>query len=171
MNQYITQGIGFAALVFVVMSFQKNSRKFTLVTLCIASLLFCFHYIRLDAHTGAALNLAGALRAFVFYFREKNKILAHPSFMWIFIFIFIGAGTWTYNKPADVFPVIAMVIECFALWNRNTRYIRYLFITARPPWFIYNTIEHSLAGMATEVFLTISLLTAMYRFDMKKSSV
>ena len=88
--------------------------------------------------------------------------------MWIMIGLFVLSGFYTYREPADLLPVVAVIIESAALWNRNTRIIRFLFLSARPMWLIYNSINGSIAGIVSEVFLIISLLVAVYRFDIPK---
>ncbi|MDH5657631.1 MAG: YgjV family protein [Spirochaetia bacterium] len=168
MHPYIIQSIGFLALIFVVFSFQKNSRNFTLLTLLTASLLFASHFFLLEAYTGAALNLIAAGRAALFYFKEKHPALNRPIFMWLFVGIFSASGFYTYSHPVDILPVIAMNIECFALWNTNTKFIRYIFFTARPFWMTYNIYVLSWAGITAEVFLIVSLSSAIWRFDWKK---
>ena len=165
LENILIQGIGFIALILVVLSFQKNSRSHTLIFLFISSMLFGIHFYLLGAYTGAALNGVGAVRALVFNLRDKYKLPGHVSVMWFFIGIFTLAGLYTYSEPFDVLPVIAMNIECFALWNRNTRHVRFIFLTARPFWISYNIISMSIAGIVSEIFLIVSLSVAIWRFD------
>ena len=128
-------------------------------------MLFGIHFYLLGAYTGAALNGVGAVRALVFNLRDKYKLPGHVSVMWFFIGIFTLTGLYTYSEPFDVLPVIAMNIECFALWNRNTRHVRFIFLTARPFWISYNIISMSIAGIVSEIFLIVSLSVAIWRFD------
>ena len=57
MNQIIIQGVGYVALLFSILSFQKNKRSSILLYLIIANILFSLHFSLLHAWTGAAMSV------------------------------------------------------------------------------------------------------------------
>ena len=165
MEYIIMQGIGFIGMALVVISFQKDRRSFTLKSQLLSALAFTAHFSLLSAWTGAAMNGISASRAYVFNLRGRiNKNIV----MYLFILLFWIAGVLTWEGYQSMLPVISMTLECFALWSGNTRHIRWLFLSARPTWIIYDFAVGSYAGLATEAFILGSVLTAIIRFDVRK---
>ena len=172
MDFIIIQIIGFIGLLFVVISFQKDKRSFTLITQLFAALTFFIHFFLLTAWTGAAMNGISAVRAYVFYLRDSKKWIDNKIIMYLFILFFWIAGLMTWESYASLLPVISVTLECFALWNSNTKYIRWLFLSARPTWIMYDFLVGSYAGLTTEAFIVSSLVIAIIRFDiLKKKNV
>lgn len=168
MQELYIQLIGFAAMFFIVLGFQKDNRKFILMSFLVASFLFFFHFILLGALTAALMNLIGGIRVIVFNLKEKHKWAQHNFWLYLFIAIFWIAGLLSWNGIISFFPVIAMTIESIALWNENTQYLRLLLMTIRPFWITYGISVGSIAGLSTETFILISLSIGIYRFDRKK---
>ncbi len=168
MNFIIIQAIGFVGLMFVVASFQKDRRSFTLILQLLAALAFTVHFSLLGAWTGAAMNGLSAATAYVFYLRDSRRWLNNKGVMYLFIIFFWVAGLLTWEGYISLLPVISMTLECFALWSSRTRHIRWLFLSARPAWIAYDLIVSSYAGLATEAFIVSSLFIAIIRFDILK---
>lgn len=168
MDPLIIQIIGFFGLLFVVISFQKNKRSFTLLSQLVAASFFTVHFFLLNAFTAAAMNLTSASRAYVFNLRESNKWINSPITMYMFIALFWIAGLLTWQGLISILPILSMTLECFALWSRDTRRLRWIFLSARPGWMIYNYLVGSYAGLATEAFIVGSLGLAIIRFDILK---
>ena len=77
----------------------------------------------------------------------------------------IIAGAVTSKSWVDSFPVLAQIFGTIAVWQTNPRAIRFIMLAPRPLWFIYNLIVGSYAGMATEIFIFLSVVTGIVRFD------
>lgn len=167
MLNYIAQVIGFAGLVFAIISFQKNNNKGILFFQVMASLTFFLHFVMLGAYTGAIMNLSGAIRNCVFYNREKSWA---DKKVWLYIFISINiiVGLLTWKNFYSILPIMATSLSCIGLWIRNPRYTRFVVLTSSPCWLVYNIISSSVAGVLTEVFALSSLIVGIYRFDIVK---
>ncbi|MFH1787698.1 MAG: YgjV family protein [archaeon] len=164
MNFILIQIFGFIGLFFIVLSFQKNKRSFTLISQFLASLFFIVHFIFLSALTGAAINGLTGLRAIVFNFREKRWI-NHWIVVSFFVILFWIAGLLTWQGYLSLLPPVSVTISSIALWSKNTKHIRLIFLPSRLPWIIYNFLVDSYAGLATEAFIVGSLIVAIIRFD------
>ncbi|OGE32841.1 hypothetical protein A3C59_04430 [Candidatus Daviesbacteria bacterium RIFCSPHIGHO2_02_FULL_36_13] len=165
MDQVVIQGIGFVALLFVIFSFQKNKRLALLSFMLIGLLLFVVHYSLLGAWIGALMNLIEAGMVFV-AFKKETRLWAQQKFWpYLFISLFIIAGAVTSKSWVDSFPVLAQIFGTIAVWQTNPRAIRFIMLAPRPLWFIYNLIVGSYAGMATEIFIFLSVVTGIVRFD------
>jgi hypothetical protein len=171
MNFIFIQIIGLLGLLFVIISFQKDKKSFTLGVLLLAALFFTTHFLLLGAWTGAAMNGISAVRAYVFNLRDRKTWLNNRITMYLFILFFWIAGLLTWQGYVSLLPVIGMTLECLSLWSKKTRHMRWLFLACTPFWLVYNYMVDSYAGIATEIFIISSLLVAIIRFDIKWISV
>lgn len=133
--------------------------------------LFVIHYILLGALTGAVMNLIEAGVVYVSY-QKETKIWAQQKFwLYIFILLFIFAGLITSKTLVDSFPVLAQILGTVAIWQKNPKAIRFMMLIPRPLWFYYNFVVGSFAGMVAEIFIFLSVMTGIVRFDIlgKKS--
>jgi inner membrane protein len=165
MNQVIIQGIGYTALLSVILSFQKNNRSKILLFLSFANILFIFHFSLLHAWTGVAMNVVGALRTILFYQKDTKVWAQQTIWMYVFMGAFILVGLITWTNYASLFPLLAGVTDTFALWKRSTKSIRFFMLIPRPLWFSYDFLVGSYAGMTTEVFVLASIIIGILRFD------
>ncbi len=128
-------------------------------------MLFVVHYLLLNAWIGALMNLIEAGMVFVAYKKEAKSWAMHKFWPYIFILLFVVAGLFTSRALVDFFPVLAQIFGTIAVWQTNPRSIRFIMLAPRPLWFIYNFIVGSYAGMAAEIFILLSVLTGIVRFD------
>lgn len=165
MNQIIIQGIGFVALLFVIFSFQKNKRANLLLIMLGGLLLFVVHYSLLRAWTGAVMNLIEAGMVFVSFQKETKSWAKKRVWPYIFILLYFIVGLITSRSLVDYFPILAQTFGTIAVWQKNPRSIRFIMLAPRPLWFTYNFIVVSYAGMITEVFIFLSVVIGIVRFD------
>ena len=168
MNQWVIQGLGALALVFLVTSLQINKRKSILWLQFVATSLFSVHFFLLNAVTGGAMNVIAAIRAVIFAERDRYSWLKKKYVMLSFIAIFWIVGFFTWDKMYSILPTIGMTFECYSLWEKDTKLLRRFLLAARPFWIVYDIIVGSWVGLATEAFFVSSILIAMFRFDFKK---
>ena len=169
MIQLIAQVIGFLALLFVLLSFQKNNRYFILLFLIIAQILFTIHFGLLGAWTGAAMNGVAALRTYIFNQRESKHWSNNHVWLYLFILLFWISGIISWKGYFSLLPILAMTVDSFAVWNKKTSNIRLFMLIPRPLWFVYNFTVGSYAGMITEVFVLFSIVVGVIRFDVIRS--
>ena len=60
-----------------------------------------------------------------------------------------------------------MMLTTVALWSRNMRLTRLLFLLNSPPVFFYNLIAGSYTSAAIEVAAFCSFVLAVWRFDIR----
>ncbi|MCB1190424.1 MAG: YgjV family protein [Leptospiraceae bacterium] len=160
----LIQLIGFIALLFVILSFQKNKRNEILFFIVIAQVLFAIHFGLLGAYTAMSANIIAVFRGIV-YIKRKERI-----FLYIFILLFLISGYVTWEGYRSILPVVAMVVETIGFWLHNTKYIRIINLIPRPMWLSYNIMAGSIAGIVCEFFVLGSLIVGMMRFDRKTPS-
>lgn len=165
MNQLLIQGIGIIALLFAIFSFQKNKRANILVYMLLSLVLWVVHYIMLGAWTGALMNFIEAGMVFVAYKKETDVWAKQKFWPYVFTLAFIIAGAFTFHTRVDVLPVFAQICGTIAVWQIHPRAIRFTMLLPRPLWFIYNFVVGSYAGMAAEIFIFLSVVIGIVRFD------
>lgn len=170
MNQVIVQGIGYLALLFVLLSFQKSKRINILLLMLVGLILFVIHYSLLNAWTGALMNLAEAGVVFVSYKKETKAWAKKKLWLYVFILAYIISGAFTTKSFVDLLPIVAQIFGALAVWQTNPRTIRFIMLIPRPLWFIYNLIVGSYAGMTAEIFILASVLIGIVRFDILSKS-
>ena len=168
-NQIIAQSIGFIALVFIVLSFQKNKRSRILLFLIFAQISFVVHFGFLGAWTAVAMNAISATRTYIFNQKESKSWANNRIWFYLFLALFWIAGILVWEGYYSLFPILAMTAETIGLWMEKTKHIRILSLIPRPLWFTYNFIVGSYAGMITEVFVFSSIIIGIFRFDVSKA--
>src|SRR5947207_12448467 len=105
MNQIIIQGIGYVALFFFILSFQKNKRSIILFYLIIAQILVTVHYSLLHAWTGAAINVICTLRAIIFYQKDRKAWAQNVVWVYAFMGAFLLPGLVTWTNSSRLLPI------------------------------------------------------------------
>ncbi len=164
----MAQFIGIIAFCLAVWSFQQNEHKKIVLLQLLANICFALHFYMIEAYTGALLNLIGAVRSVVFVCKDK-KWASSNWWLVFFSLICIAAGVYTWNGIPSILPIIAMVLTTVAFGIPNPKLTRLVAFPSSPLWLIYNLINQSWGGLATEVFNMLSILIGMMRFDRKKS--
>ena len=67
-------------------------------------------------------------------------------------------------------PMAAMMISSFVMWNPKTQQLRALTVPTSLMWLIYNIINNSYSGTATEIFNLLSIAIGLFRFRKKDNA-
>lgn len=161
----IAQAIGFMAMASAIISFQQKERKRILIWQLICSALWSLHFFALANLTGAVINTIQTVRCVMFFFKENHKWAQSRALPGVFLCLSVAAGILTWESVWDILPIIGMMISTIALWMTNPKHIRRLTIPVSVVWGIYDISAHSIAGICNEIFVIISILIAMYRYD------
>jgi hypothetical protein len=165
LQQIFIQGIGYVALIFIILSVQNKKRARIFLFLTIATLLFMVQYALLHAWTGAVMNVIGVTRTVTFSQKETKSWARHPAWLIAFLLAFLAAGITTWVSYFSVLPILATWLDTVALWKEDAQAVRGFLILPRPFWFFYNFFVGSYAGMTTEIFLFTSILVGIIRYD------
>jgi hypothetical protein len=165
LQQIFIQGIGYVALLFVVLSVQNKKRASILLFLTVAMLLFMVQYGLLHAWSGAVMNAIGAIRTVIFSQKGNKAWARHPIWVVFFLLAFLTAGIATWVSYYSVLPILATWFDTIALWKENAQSVRGFLLLPRPFWFSYNVFVGSYAGITAELFLFTSIVVGMIRFD------
>ena len=118
--------------------------------------------------TAQILGLIGSLLAFTaVQTGSRRKIIGLQlvcCVLWVVQYVLLGAWTGVLINLLGA----AMMLTTAALWTRNMRLTRLLFLLNSPPVFAYNLIAGSYTGAAIEVAAFCSFALAVWRFDLRR---
>ncbi len=163
----IAQIIGFIALVFAMISYQMKTQKGIVVIQIVSCTFFAVHFLLLNAYTGALMNFIAAVRSVVFANKDKKW---GKSNWWIVFFslVCVVAVGFTWEGALSLMPMLGMVLTSIAWGIEKASLVRLISLPSSPLWIVYNIICGSTAGVLTEAFVMVSIITAMIRLDIPK---
>ena len=132
-----------------------------------ACLMWIVHYGLLGAMTAATINILSFARSVVFYFNDR-KWAKSRAWLWAFLALYVVNTVLTWDGPRSLLPGIAMSMTTIALWTRDMRRTRLLYLTNSPFWFTYDILARSYSCMVIEAIAFVSYVVAVWRFDIKK---
>lgn len=162
------QLIGYAALILALVAYQMKTQKRIVLIQLLSCTLFTIHFALLDdAFTGALLNLIAAVRCIVFANKDKKW---GKSNWWIVFFsiVSVSAVAFTWTGVLDILPMLGMILTSIAWGIEKAWLVRLISLPSSPLWIIYNLSKGAMAGAFTEVFVMISIISAMIRLDLPK---
>lgn len=170
MQNYLAQGIGYFAVIAMIVSLQKKNKDQILIYQIIYTTLFSIQYLLLSALSGAVINAIATVRTIIFYKTQKNdeNVNNNTSF-YIFLVILGISGYFTYNGIYSLLPIICSLITIIVTWFGKASVIRCSWIFLAPLWFIYDYVVGSMPGMVSDILMLVSAVVGVIRYDLKKS--
>ena len=174
----VAQVFGIIGMLFNLLVFQQKSQRGVLICQFFAAATFAANYLMLGAFVGGILNLVGAARAVVFYFKDKTHA---NSIIWLIIFILAFSASYPLtflvfdteptvkNLIVEVLPAVAMIIITISLRLGSAKAVRFLGLFSSPMWLTYNIFSGSIGAIASEVLNLVSMVVGIIRFDIRKS--
>lgn len=162
----IGQVFGGIALIILMISFQKNEKKFLLKFQTISSLLYAIQYVFLNAFTGCFMNLTCMIRNFIFNKYNEKKIPIYILLIIIFLMVFLSL--MSYQGIISLLPMFAVVFYSIALWYGNLKIIRITEIFSCVLYIIYNIQVLAITGFVATAIELIAAVISLYRFDIQK---
>ena len=158
------QVLGLAGIIASVMSFQCKKYQKLIFLRTANEFFFAIQYIMLGAYTGAAMNIVGSVRNYIFMKlerEEKNSNLAKYSFS--AAFLIFSLFTWSGFK--SILIAFAKVLSTFAYGNTNVFFVRCMIFLTSTSWLIYNFMVKSYAGCFCELLTLVSIIVGIIRID------
>lgn len=168
MTDLISQIIGILALCVTIICYQFNDQKKILIMQIIASVLFMTNLALRDAMAGALLNIHGICRALVFYQRGRYKWADSPLWAVFFSVLAVVCAAVTWKSPLDILPAVGTIFTTIAYYMTDPRWIRCITLPSPPMWFVYHLSTGNIGGVLNEIFVIISIVTAMIRYDFRR---
>jgi hypothetical protein len=158
------QIIGVVAAICGVLSFQMKTSGKILIVQTIGSMLWMVHFFMLSAYTGAYLNIFSVVRNVLYYILQVKKVKGKIYFSTAMAVIGIGVALLSYSDLWTLLPLVATAIQSYSFSITRAKYLRIATLFASPFWLVYDLHFHSYMGVATEVFVMISMVVALIRY-------
>lgn len=186
------QIIGYFGMFASIYSFQKNNHKQIITLQIISNFCFSIQYLLLNAVLGSLLNIAALIRSIVFFNHGKKWA---DSKLWLYGFcvVFIALGVATYHIPVAIdpiikipfilnnkntvqtvlpaLPVISMVLNTFAFGATKPSFTRKAMLVCSPLFLVYAFISGSWGATINEMFVIVSTIVGIFRYDIKKGDI
>ena len=161
------QVFGFAAMGTAISMYQFKKHKTIMLLMVLCSSLWCLHYACLGLVTPIVMNVINVLRAVVF--SQKEKKWASGNYIPVlFVLASVAAVILTWDGAWSLLPCVASVCATAGNWQSDTQRLRLLTIPVCLCWFAYNLVNRSVAGMANETFVLVSVLVGLARYRKTK---
>ena len=167
MQSWFIQLIGLVGSVIAITSLQSGSRKKILSLQVLCCVLWVAHYGLLGAWTGALINCLGLARAVVCACNDR-KWAKSPLWLVFFLVCYAVSPLLTWDGTHCLLMGGAMMLTTVALWVRDMRLTRLLFLLNSPLVLLYNLAAGSYSCAAIEVVALASFALAVWRFDIRK---
>lgn len=171
------QIISILAMAFNILSYQRKSAKGVIAMQFFGGSLFALSFLMQGAYIGGILNIIGAVRAVLFYYKEKFKT---DRIGWLVAFIasYLGAYAATFlifdkepiaiNFLIECLPVIGMVATNLAFRYKEAGIIRRFGLVSSCCWLVYNFVAMNIGAIACEILSIGSIFIGILRLDRKK---
>lgn len=166
---FVAQALGILALVIMVLSYQQKERKTLLYFQMASNACFAVSYFMLGGVSFAVMSLINIARSFVF---SKEDTKWGQSCVWLYVFLAVPviSGILTWESPLSLLVIAATVVLTLALYSKDGKRMRRLFLLPPVLYISYNVAHKALGGIGSDVFCLISAIVAIYRFDIKKET-
>lgn len=165
MNFILAQIFAFFSSLFLLFSFWQKRRKQILFFQILDSSFDILQYSLLGAYTGGLISLLGATRAYTFS-KTNNKF-----FLVLFLSLYVIASVITFDGIISIIPLSAALIYTIVIWNKEEKNIRLFSILVFVLWFIYDVLVKAYVSSITDIVLIISNTVALYKLDIKSSTI
>ena len=166
---FVAQALGILALVIMVLSYQQKERKTLLYFQMASNACFAVSYFMLGGVSFAVMSLINIARSFVFS-KEDTKWGQSPVWLYVFLAVPVISGILTWESPLSLLVIAATVVLTLALYSKDGKRMRKLFLLPPVLYISYNVAHKALGGIGSDVFCLISAIVAIYRFDIKKET-
>ncbi len=166
MVDILIQIIGFLGLALSIIAFQFKKHKQIVLCKMSSELTFALQYILLGAWTGAVLDFISVIRNLLFLRLVKKGRSTTPVIIIFGLFV-IATGFFTYDGIFSLMPIGSKLLTTVSYGMKNEKWLRLITLPSCVLWIIYNVSVCSIAAVLTDSITLISLLIAMYKFDIK----
>ena len=165
----IIQAIGFLALASSLISFQFKKHGQIMLFRTASELIFALQYILLGAWSAAVMDGISVIRNTLYTQLVKKNRSTTPVIIGFCAFVVV-VGIVTFEGIISLLPIISKLLTTISYGMKNERWLRFITLPSCIFWVIYNVYVGSAAGALADSMTLVSLLIAIYKFDLKKSN-
>ena len=164
------QIFGIFIIITNVISMQMQNKKNIILFFILANSFSAINFFLLKSFSGSIICLFAILQALINRHYENVKEI--PKWLVvIYICISIVLGLLTLKKYIDIIPIICSIIYTVTIIQKQEVKIRNFALLNNILWLIYDIIYKAYTASISDIFMIISALAGMYRFDLKKQKI
>lgn len=170
MVNIFAQVLGTLGIGTNVIGIQLKQKQHILIAFMAANLLFGSSFILLKGYSGAVICLVAAVQTLINYqYERKNK--EFPKYLIVsYIIIAFICGIFTYKTLIDILPVICSVLYTLSIIQKRESNLRKVTFINIILWVIYDYSVGAYAAFTSDLFLTVSTIVAIIRYDILKKN-
>lgn len=167
--EIIIQLIGFLALGCSLLSFQFKKHNRILLFRTASELIFALQYILLGAWTAAIMDGISVVRNMLYTSLVKKNRSTTPVIVVFSIFV-VATGLIALDGIISLLPIISKLLTTVSYGMKKEKWLRFITLPSCIFWIIYNGFVGSWAGILADSLTLVSLLIAIYKFDICKKT-
>ena len=158
MNYYniFIQLLGFLAWLLLLFSYYRKDTNRILAFQIIATILYCVHYLLLEAYSGLIICLLEVVCDFLYYKTNKDDLIYKISIP----FRILG-GVVSYTALVDILPILASLIDGYSLTKKKNKVV-FGAIISYILWVIYDIGVGSYSCAITDGIIVLSNLSILF---------
>lgn len=164
----VAQIISFLAVVLNIVSMQFKNKENIIKAFLAIGIMFTLTFLLLGAYSGAVVAFFTFIQTFINYKIEKKNKRIPKRLVTVYLIISIILGIVFFKVYSDLLPIIASVLYTLSIVPKKEKYIRILTLFNVIAWVAYDTIIGIYFAAILNVFLVLSTLIAIIRYDILK---
>lgn len=162
---FIIRALGILGLLTSVLSFQFKRHKPIVLCKMVSELMFALQYFLMGAFTGCLLDLISGGRNFLFYKCVEKKRSTFPLII-AFSLLVVALAIFSWAGPISLLPMAAKVLTTVSYGMKNEKLLRCITLPSCLCWIAYNIFVGGWEAMVSDILSLISILIAIYKFDL-----
>ncbi len=162
--------LGAVGVVANAMIYRQKSRKMLLTAKLIADLIWCSHYLCLNALSGALVCGIGVVRESIFLNKEK-RWARNKLWLVLFVILNIATGFFTRKNILNILPCIGGVTSVISFWIGDPKKTKILAYPISLMFLTYNVVVLSYFGILNEILLLVSVTAEFIRTSNHSTTV
>ncbi len=162
----LAQIMGLIASIIMIISIQvKDKKKIFLILNILAKILYGINFILLSAYSGTLTQCIGLIITIIVYIYTKKNLDIPKWLILVFIAITLLGGLFTYNNMYSLMAIICGITYTLIVVSKNMKIIRKLNLVQSLLWTLYDFIISAYTASISSIFVFISTLIAIFRYD------
>lgn len=159
------QMIGFAGVLFFLVSYQVRSNRLLFALQTLGCLTFCLQFALLGAYSGCLSLLVNIVRNIMLTKYNDSPLVRWKGWIAVFSGLCLAIAFLTWSGPASLLPVAGTAAGTAAYWTNNARRIRVVNLgVACPCFLLYDGIVGSWGGVLNESITMAAIVVSIIRF-------
>ena len=159
------QMIGFAGVLFFLVSYQVRSNRLLFALQTLGCLTFCLQFALRGAYSGCLSLLDNIVRNIMLTKYNDSPLVRWKGWIAVFSGLCLAIAFLTWSGPASLLPVAGTAAGTAAYWTNNARRIRVVNLgVACPCFLLYDGIVGSWGGVLNESITMAAIVVSIIRF-------